>query len=367
MDRVLLNQVWFLLSGVFQTLLVQQLSYVHAADAWTQFPVLLQFVGMAMCWFFAKATPLSPKDAQHETIVPILGGIRLSAVRTIGCLTLIDVIGATFSLLGVISAGSGLYQVVYSSLLVFAAILRRTILGRVLRRAQWFGLLITTAGLAVSALQGNEDNSDTADGSSDVAAGFVFTLLSTLCYSLNYILFEKALTTGKVTPPTPQQVCVMTGVFGTLLNAVYIAVFVLRDLDQFVPTASATYVAVLYGAYTLCAWLHNITFFELLTTSGAVSTGILQALRAISVFLLSSALYCSSDPNQCMNSAKFFSLVLVVIGVIKYSVETSRAERSKETSSYETVRTTDDHDDDHQDDHQDQDDQVNLTSSFSES
>ena len=77
---------------------------------------------------------------------------------------------------------------------------------------------------------------------------------------------------------------------------------------------------------------HSITYFQLMGTVGAVSTGILQSLRsgnyfernhsifdrAVSVFVISSILFCNQHEEQCFNGYKSVSVICVILGVLYF-------------------------------------------------
>lgn len=64
---------------------------------------------------------------------------------------------------------------------------------------------------------------------------------------------------------------------------------------------------------------HSISYFELLKSTGAVATGIIQGLRAVGVFILSHFLYCDRDAGQCYTYTKGLSTLIVVSGVLGYA------------------------------------------------
>lgn len=65
-------------------------------------------------------------------------------------------------------------------------------------------------------------------------------------------------------------------------------------------------------AYTMSQLVHGFTYFMMLETSGAVTTGIMQSLRAVCVFLLSSILYCSYQESQCFDTKRGVATLIVV-------------------------------------------------------
>lgn len=72
-------------------------------------------------------------------------------------------------------------------------------------------------------------------------------------------------------------------------------------------------------AYTISQLAHGLTYFMLLGESGAVTTGIMQSLRAVCVFVISSLLYCSRQESQCFDTKRGVATLIVVSGVMFYS------------------------------------------------
>ncbi|KAH9095051.1 putative TPT domain-containing protein [Aphanomyces euteiches] len=73
------------------------------------------------------------------------------------------------------------------------------------------------------------------------------------------------------------------------------------------------------GLYTLSQLAHGLTYFMMLGSCGAVTTGIMQSLRAVCVFGLSSVLYCSRQESQCFDAKRGIATLFVVSGVLFYS------------------------------------------------
>lgn len=64
--------------------------------------------------------------------------------------------------------------------------------------------------------------------------------------------------------------------------------------------------------YTLSQLAHGLTYFLMLGSSGAVTTGIMQSLRAVCVFAISSVLYCSHQESQCFDTRRGIATLIVV-------------------------------------------------------
>jgi len=92
--------------------------------------------------------------------------------------------------------------------------------------------------------------------------------------------------------------------------------------------------AVLLGAVALGNFVHSVSFFYLLTSIGAVSTGILKSLQAVIVFTLAHFMYCERDQAQCITPVKGASLAIVVCGVMTYAAATAWARRGDKEAEH---------------------------------
>lgn len=79
-------------------------------------------------------------------------GIKWTLVKLVVPVALFDVGDKYFQLFGIQAAGSGLYIVIFSSLTVWTALIRRFGFGRSLPNIKWLAVLLITAGLAVDAV-----------------------------------------------------------------------------------------------------------------------------------------------------------------------------------------------------------------------
>ncbi len=101
--------VIFLATGLFKTIGLQWLGYAGAAKSETLIPSLIIYLGTLATRLFTK----------------ILKNTRTPPLFSIFFMSLFEVVGHFLTMKGLFIVGSGLYQVVYSSLVVFTAIIGR--------------------------------------------------------------------------------------------------------------------------------------------------------------------------------------------------------------------------------------------------
>ncbi|KAJ3218344.1 hypothetical protein HK099_005098 [Clydaea vesicula] len=305
-QKVLFHQFIFLLTGLISTLGAQWLNYRKAADSRSLLTVLCTYLGMILIVFL----PLD-SNTPHKAPFPLknMGSSTLqqkeekkelsnykSEINHTGVISvaLLDVFGQIVLTVGLFYIGSGLYQVIYSSVIVFASVYNRVFLKRKMGFKQWMAVLTITFGLSLNALisDGKTSPHKLENSSDQIVLGFLITLFGTSIYSGVYTLNDH-LMTSKKSKASPRDQCLWP----------------LTD-----PDVICAYLILIFSALG-----HNVTYFELVNCTGAVATGVLQALRAVLVFFLSHYLYCGKDSNQCFTFGKGVSTFFVIIGVLAFA------------------------------------------------
>lgn len=288
-------------------------------------PVFANFAGITLAI-------LLPKPASITTIVPMetkkAGFSKSQHTRflSVGCL---EVAGNVTGVLGLIFAGSGVFQVVYSSVVLFTALLSRVLLGKSPQPKQWLALFLITLGLAVSAIGGTSTPSSTpsaenSDLSRSILIGILFTLVSATFYSFSYVLVEYTLQ-DPLNAPSERDLQAYAGLYGLILVSGYMIFYTVPNWETLVVQSvaakhgSMNHVFLAYATLSISCFLHSVSYYKLVRNVGAVSTGVLQALRAVSVFGISSLVICGQHPEQCVTKPKMLSMAVVSIGLYAYS------------------------------------------------
>ncbi|OQS00475.1 hypothetical protein ACHHYP_03580 [Achlya hypogyna] len=243
---------------------------------------------------------------------------------------ILDFAGCIFANIGLSMAGSGVYQVVYSSVVCWSALLSKAFLGKHVGRNEWIGIALVTFGLAISALGQTNGGRNTGV----VLMGCVNTLIAAGFYGGNYVAGEFMLKLPE--RPEPKELCLRMGVICVTLISVYQMFFVLPQWNHIItkPVMEANgnpvhILAALFW-YTMSQLAHGLTYFMMLGSCGAVTTGIMQSLRAVCVFALSSILYCSHQESQCYDAKRGVATFVVVVGVLFYSYAKNQATAMKQ-------------------------------------
>lgn len=118
--------------------------------------------------------------------------------------------------------------------------------------------------------------------------------------------------------------CYYTGCYSTILTLIYITVYTIprfKDLIYLeVQSVDGDWIVIAATFIFLCLnnVVHNDSYFFIIDEIGSVTAGILQALRAVLVFFVSSFIFCATHSEQCLNFSKIFSAVIVIGSVLLF-------------------------------------------------
>ncbi|KAG2216149.1 hypothetical protein INT45_003775 [Circinella minor] len=333
-----LHQLSFLATGVCSTLGVQWLFYTGAASGTSFFTQLTGCVGSMLAGLLIPilstrrtskiATEPSgqteKKQEPDELIVDGYSVINLEEKHTennkendngggslkhsvVARLAIMDMVASAFVTIGFSLIGSGMYQVIFSSVVIWCAILSYIFMKRILSVNQWIAIVGTTIGLTFCALDGVKTNNvqeqNTIDNNNDreISFGTLMTVGGTFLYACVYVYADYIL--SKQTPaPAPIRLCFYNGIYTTLITLIYISLYTMPHLNQIIhldPVVSHQKIGAMYVFVTFVNAIHAWNYFTLLESTGSVATGILQAIRAILVYGISHFWYCTTDAAQC--------------------------------------------------------------------
>jgi drug/metabolite transporter (DMT)-like permease len=297
--------VLFIVSGVFMPLLIVSINHNGGANPITFLPALPSSLAMCLGRFI---NPVPTEKGKVEWVL-----IVVIAILETGSQALI--------LDGLMLAGSAIYTVAYSSVLIYNAIFSRYLIGRNLNTLQWIGILTVMLGLALTS------SGAKADGR-EVLLGFSFVLLGSLTHALTYVGSEYLLTITE-DPIRPEYLSFLLGGVGTSLNLAWQCLYTIPNAQTVVVeniqlhNGSVKIILLSYLCLFLCAAVHSFCFYYLLCRVGSVTTGLCKGAQSVLVFVASHFIFCSEEKAQCFTIPKGISLVIVLIGVLIYSFYTS--------------------------------------------
>lgn len=357
--RIAISAFIFILTGLVQTVCIQSVLYSGGGDRSTFLLAIPNYLGIVLVHFLGArvfkmldrfgvwvggntdanrvhaATYEPRKDSNFGFWTTLFHKER----RKLFVLAFNEMGGFLSGLTGLSIAGSGLYQVVFSGATVFTALLTTVFLKKRLSAAQWLFIGVITAGLMITAEQVAHANTEA--GAASLVSGISFVLVSCLFYSTNYVIAEHFLAKdhaeggeefgGVLPPPSGLDLSLYTGGTCLILSGVYVLAYTVPKWKELV-TASierhhgdTTLILEEYFYLTVASFFHAITHYDVVATAGAVPIGVLNAIRAVSVFGISSWLFCTHQASQCYNSRKGASTAAVVIGALGYSAATAVA------------------------------------------
>ncbi|KAJ3416900.1 hypothetical protein HDV05_007958 [Chytridiales sp. JEL 0842] len=315
---VLGHQAVFLLTGMVSTLGAQWLKYQGAADSRSFLTVWAIYAGMFLALFTPPSWTLSPTRKQvtlstlgsWREIKEVMDSMGPISHKAIAATAALDVVGNLILAAGLFLTGSGLYMVIYSSIIVFTALGNRCFLGRRLNLIQWGSVVTISFGLSLTAV-GKESESK-----GSLVFGILTSLIGTWIHSFVYTLNDHFLTNVKP-PVSPIAQGVWMGFYATLTTTLFMLLFSIPTLLS-MPLLRIDIIAG-YILLVLSSLGHSISYFQLVESTGAVATGVLQALRAVGVFGISHMWFCEMDGGQCYTSWKGLATVVVVVGVLGFA------------------------------------------------
>ncbi|KAL1931949.1 hypothetical protein VTP01DRAFT_9005 [Rhizomucor pusillus] len=301
---IIAHQISFLLTGVGSTLGVQWLFYVGAASGTSFLVQLSLYIGMIMVgllipWMLKSRQEAAAhlyQDTEKLREVAVEGPIRQKSVAK---LAVLDILANSTVTIGFSMIGSGMYQVIYSSVVVWCAILSYMFMGRLLAKMQWFAIFGTSMGLTLCALENM--NQPASSSSASLTLGTAMTLCGTFFYACAYVYADHLLSQNQPAP-LPARLCFYKGLYTTSLTLIWITFYTIPRIDKLIHIdshVSLQTVLTRYALITASNATHAWNYYELLDNTGNVATGILQALRAVLVYGLSHVWYCSTDSAQC--------------------------------------------------------------------
>jgi len=88
-------------------------------------------------------------------------------------------------------------------------------------------------------------------------------------------------------------------------------------------TSHSTEIPILFAVFLLQNTFHSIIYWTVIDEAGALSTGLTNACRTVTVFTSSAVLFCDSMATQCVTLNKAIGALIVFCGVLLYTLDTS--------------------------------------------
>ncbi|KAI9476454.1 MAG: hypothetical protein EXX96DRAFT_577229 [Benjaminiella poitrasii] len=369
------HQIMFLVSGLCTTLGIQWLFYHGAATGDSYLAQFAQYLGMVLVGLiipilvknkrkgYSKVTQEEELATEHNNInmvqinhddisttastdvnIPAQDVVLYEegsiSHKSVIKLSVLDVFANFCVTIGFSIVGSGMYQVIYSSVVIWCAILNWLLLSRSLTKMQWLAIFGTSAGLAVSSMGNFPQQSETSEEATKMTLlmfGTLMTLGGTFFYSCVYVYSDYIMSQHKP-PPLPARLCFCTGIYTSLISLIWIAVYTLPRFDELIHIKESTTVESVWLMYVLVIVAnatHSWNYYELIERTGSVATGILQGLRAVLIYVISDSWYCKTDPAQCFTKFKGIGSIMVIGCVLLFTLGRSSQQAADKKSLVE--------------------------------
>ena len=301
----------YVLSGVTQPLLMTLAKEAGLADPTCQICMLFYYLGPASVLFSLRSKNTISQRALFKSAF-------------IACF---DLSSQTLNYTGSAMAGPTIFAIIYSSIAVWTAVFSRVLLSRSLTPWQWLGVLTVFGGLAITGF-------DSVSMGRDVFRGSCLVTVGSMMNALTYVMSEAVMTKGDE-PLSAQVNCAVQGIVGSLVLLVWQVVYTRPRFDsliqqpmKIVHTSNTRAVCILLSI-GVANFIHYICFFHTIkfVWGGSTSAGVMKALQAVLVFLVTSLAYCGrmGGEEMCFSLLKFVSLVIVVFGVLLFGKATAQA------------------------------------------
>lgn len=335
--RASLGACLYMLSGVAQPIIMEFCKDAGLADPSCQIYMVFYYLGPAS----VAITLLKKSDAEDSRISP--GANRTTRVIQVykSCgIAIFDLLAQILNYTGAGLAGPTIFAIVYSSVTVWTAVWSRIILGRRLSCWQWMGIAIVFFGLAIAGL-------GTVSLSDNVIHGLFLVLFGSVLHAATYVMNEAVMTTN-IQPISVSENCAIQGIAATLAFIIWQCIYTIPRFTSHIwnpmkkENTTILVASCILLSFALANLIHAYTYFYTLKNfpSGAVSAGVMKGLQAVLVFVLTDVIFCgtkSGGEEMCFTRDKFYSLLIVVTGVIVFGIATERSKESRIKEGYTTI------------------------------
>ncbi|KNC82788.1 hypothetical protein SARC_04921 [Sphaeroforma arctica JP610] len=271
-------------------------------------------------------------------------------------------LAASLATTGLLMVGSGVFVVIYSSSMLWTALLSRCLTDKQFSTLQWAGIGVLTCGLLLNGFDsqphtphtptgrtveelsdmqqletdrnGNIGGAVIGDGYSQVNVGVLVVLLGSALHSYFFVLSERIMYQRIL---SDAQLCAGVGLAETVLFSAYIAFVcgcfgthekLFSSMDD--ANTSLGYATMLWLSAAVVNSVHAGSFFIILGELGAVESALLKIIQTVCVFAFSAVFFCQYESSQCASPMKFMSMLLVACGLVVYAMG-ARAGRPSNT------------------------------------
>ena len=308
----------YVLSGIFQPLIMSLIQQAGLADPTTQIYMLFYYLGPSL--LLLTLIPHTPTAEPWPSTCAIAKAVGIA---------IFDVSAQAMNYTGAGLAGPTIFIIVYSSVAVWTAVFSRFLLRRYMNSAQWFAVFTVFGGLATTA-------ADSVTLGPSVTRGTILVLIGSAFHALTYVMSEAVMTKGDDLLTARQTSAIQSFTAFSCLG-VWQLVYTAPRYDELIGQpmvlkgTSSQKAFLLLGLFALANLVHSYAFFFTLKymPGGSTSAGVMKGLMAVLVFCVTAVRFCGvvGGKEMCFSFAKLLSLVTVVVGVALFARATGRGGR----------------------------------------
>jgi drug/metabolite transporter (DMT)-like permease len=362
---VFLAASMYVVGGATGTLCSQLAVYMGVGDPKTGLVLFFFYFGWLLSSWFVRPKGGGKEDA--AAVVPLTA----KQLYYIGLFATLRLAGTALSIIAIDYAGSSIFQLVYSSVPLFAAMAGKLFFGRNINKQQTLSLVVIVAGLYASTLgaesasrplpaKGQSEGADALTSSASVGAGsialgVVCSLMCAVSQALTGALTEMFISnhayvqvhdvkSKRLLPPPPMnQFIFYVSAFCLLYTVLYIVVFVLPEWNSLVlhrmdeMESGATQTVLVYALVALFSLTQNVGFFRTIESKGSTFVGVIGTLVTVVIFSFSSFFFCSSHREQCSTVMRSLACMVVVSGVLAFALSKEETPTMQPTEPQEKV------------------------------
>ncbi|KAK5584513.1 hypothetical protein RB653_006125 [Dictyostelium firmibasis] len=243
-------------------------------------------------------------------------------------LALFDCLASLLTTIGQIAVGSGLFQVLFSSKIIFAAILTKVYLKSYVSPKKWISILTIFSGLCIAVFKISSPSHQMNDtNNSYIYFGTFCVLLAAFIFSASHIFAESTI---KAYDIRPYAFAAKYGIYSVIVCVVYILTVTFYNRKEWIEipieqtsSSDIKLVLFLFMILMITSVIRSSSMYTVLAEHGTVSMGVLYALQSIIVFFSSAFFLCDPNhptkQNQCLSSPKLIGSLIVIFGVFMYN------------------------------------------------
>ena len=272
-------------------------------------------------------------DRQQWNWISYIKSWRLKGklLRRVAFVAFLDFLANVLVMIGLLFVGAGVYAVLFSSGVAFAALFS-TVNGKRYSLRQWCGVALATLGMALNGLASVEDALQTGHGALgrfELGAGVI--LGGTALHSLSLVCAESVSAGEELT--SFRLATYVGGVEASVLLAHNFVLLLARGADKLYlkhilkHQGDPTTVFIVYIALWVADLCHALAHYALLAGAGAVALTLSRGVQMLFVVGIAELAFCGDDSRACLTPVKFASVASVAFGILLYASKPKKPKR----------------------------------------